>query len=215
MLCVVLAGGLVAAAPAEVTPEQAIAAAVERVLGSRAVVSVAGLDTAVAAEAGLTAEVEPGARLGRLSRFTLLARGARRGLARATVQARGPQLRASRAIARDEIIGSDAVELSEDELPGLPIRPLLRETDVVGRGARRTIAAGEVLTLTAVRLPPVVRSGEEVTVTVRIGAVRVTGVGRASGSGQVGDTVRVMTPNNLRQLWPARVTGPGAVEILE
>lgn len=211
----ILAGGVMAAAPATVTPEAAIAAAVSRTLGGGAAVSVADLDTKVAAEPGLTAEPEAAARLAKPSRFVLSVRGVRRGIARATVNARGGLVRAARTIAREEIIVSDAVETTVGELPVMTIRPLLADADVVGRAARRTIAVGEPLTATALRLPPAVRSGDQVAVTVRIGAVRVTGVGLASGSGRVGDTIRVMPPHSQRQLWPARVTGPGAVEILE
>jgi flagella basal body P-ring formation protein FlgA len=212
---VMLGGAMAAAAPGAVAPERAIAAAVARTLGSGAVVSVGDLDTRVAAEPGLTAEPEPGARLGKVSRFALSVNGVRRGLARATVQARGPLLRAARSVARDETLTPDAVETTSGELPMLAIRPLLGEEDVLGRTARRSIAAGEPLTAEALRVPAAVRSGDEVTVNVRIGLVHVTGVGRASGSGQVGDTIRVLPPNSARQGWPARITGPGTVEILE
>jgi flagella basal body P-ring formation protein FlgA len=44
--------------------------------------------------------------------------------------------------------------------------------------------------------PPAVRSGDEVTVKVSIGAVEVTGVGVASGSGQAGDVIRIMQPRS-------------------
>jgi flagella basal body P-ring formation protein FlgA len=215
MAIVICAGAVMAAAPGAVTPHDAIAAAVARTLGRDTAVSIADLETRVAGEPGLTAEPESGARLAAPSRFMLSARGVRRGIARATVHARGSLVRAARAIARDEIIAPDAVAKTIGDLPVMPIRPLLNDADVVGRAARRTIAAGETLTASVLRLPPVVRSGDEVAVTVRIGAVRVTGVGLASGSGQVGDTIHVMPPNSRRQLWPAKVTGPGAVEILE
>jgi flagella basal body P-ring formation protein FlgA len=133
-------------------------------------------------------------------------------LATVAVTARYP--RAARAIARDEAIGSDAVDFTGGELPAMPMRPPLDARTIIGLKARRAIAVGEPLTAAVLWVPPVVRSGDPVEVTVRIGLVEVRGAGRASGSGQVGDTIRIMQPNSSRLL-TGRITGPGAVEIVE
>jgi hypothetical protein len=53
-----------------------------------------------------------------------------------------------------------------------------------------------------------------VDVTVRIGVVTVTGTAIASGSGQVGDVIRVIQPHGSRLL-TARIVGTGAVEIVQ
>ena len=203
-----------AAAPATVSPSTAIAEAIVRRLGAGAAVSVINVETTVKDEAGLTAEPEVTARFAKPSRFVLSAHGARRGLAVAIVMARAPVPRAARAIARDEAIGLDAVRFTVSELPAIPIRPLLSEQDLVGTTARRNIVAGEPLTAALVRLAPLVRSGDEIDVTVRIGGVKVTGTGRASGSGRVGDLIHVMQPNT-KQTLTGRITGPGAVEVVE
>jgi flagella basal body P-ring formation protein FlgA len=57
-----------------------------------------------------------------------------------------------------------------------------------------------------------VRSGDRITIWVRIGAVQASGVGIASGSGQLGDTIRVLASEGRRAL-TARITGPGTVEV--
>ena len=57
-----------------------------------------------------------------------------------------------------------------------------------------------------------VRSGDRITISVTIGAVQVFGTGIASGSGQLGDTVRVLPAEGRRAL-TAKVTGPGTVEV--
>ncbi len=85
--------------------------------------------------------------------------------------------------------------------------------EIVGAQARRDIRAGEVLTDAALIVPPVVKSGDEVRVSVSTGAIEVTGVGRASGSGRVGDLIRVLLPSSRKGL-KARITGPGSVEIV-
>jgi flagella basal body P-ring formation protein FlgA len=214
VLSVVLFGSGAAAGPVTVTPQEAIAAAVSQRLGASASVTVLAIDTRVTSEPGLTAQPDATARLRKPARFVMMVRGVRRGLAVATVTAKTTYPRAARIIARDEEIDRGAVDFIAGELPAMPIRPLLGEVDVVGLKARRAIAIGEPLTASVLRLPPVVRSGEEVNVTVRIGAVRVIGSGFASGSGQVGDVIRITQPHHSRLL-KGRITGPGAVEILE
>ena len=69
-----------------VTPEEAIRVAVEERLGlPLGNVSVSDVMTRVEAEAGLVAQPEVTARLGKTSRFVLSARGVRRGIAVAVV----------------------------------------------------------------------------------------------------------------------------------
>jgi flagella basal body P-ring formation protein FlgA len=85
--------------------------------------------------------------------------------------------------------------------------------EIVGAQARRDIRAGELLTDAAVIVPLLVKSGDVVRVSVSAGAVQVTGIGRASGSGRVGDLIRVLMPSSRRGL-KARITGPGSVEIV-
>jgi len=70
-----------------------------------------------------------------------------------------------------------------------------------------------VLTDAIVTVPPLVRSGERVDVTVRIGAVEASGTAIASGSGHLGDTIHIMQRAS-RRLLSARISGPGAVELI-
>jgi flagella basal body P-ring formation protein FlgA len=60
----------------------------------------------------------------------------------------------------------------------------------------------------------VVKTGDAVQVIVRIGAVEAEGRAVASGSGNLGDIVRV-TPPGTRRTLKARITGPGKVEIVQ
>ena len=201
-------------AAADVTPQQAIAAAVRERVGASATVTVDDVETAVSGERGLVAQPEAAARIGQPARFVLSVNGVRRGLAVATVTVEVAYPRATRSIARDEVIDTDAVHVSEGLMTGLQIRALLTADRARGLQARRDIAAGEALTESVLRVPPVIKSGDAVEATVRIGAVTVTGTGTASGRGQVGDVIRVMQPHSSRLL-NARIVGPGAVEIVK
>jgi flagellar basal body P-ring formation protein FlgA len=206
--------GALSASSAAITPAQAIAAAVSARMGVAAEVTIDALDTDVTPEPGLSAAPGATARIGKPAQFVLTVKGARRGVAVATVRVRAPFPRAARAIARDEEIGVDAVNFTSDDVPAIPIKPLLDRSGLIGLRARRAIVVGEPLTASLLRVPPVVKSGDEVEVTVRIRAVRVTGSGIASGSGQVGDMIRIRQPHSSRLL-KGRITGPGAVEVVE
>lgn len=210
----VLAASAAVVASEAVSPQQAIEVAVRERVGALGSVSVDTVMTTVREEAGLVAKPDPEARLGQLARFELSVHGVRRGLAVAKVTVRAVYPRASRNIARDEVIDTKAISTSEHELSGVPIRALLAVDSVNGLKARRDIAKGEALTGNILRVPPVIKSGDTVDATLHIGTVTVTTTGTASGSGQVGDLIRVMQPHSSRLL-NARIVGPGAVEIVE
>jgi flagella basal body P-ring formation protein FlgA len=161
----------------------------------------------------LVAVIESGARLGQPMRFVLSVDGKRVGTAVATLEVSGAAVRARRSLARDEEVGTGDVETAVVELKNVVLRRMPVLADVVGTHARRDIVAGELVTHALVIVPPAVRSGDEVRVMVTMGPVQVGGVGRASGSGQVGDMIRVLIPSNRKSL-SARITGRGAVEIV-
>jgi flagella basal body P-ring formation protein FlgA len=196
------------------TPAQAITQAVAEKIGGDVAVRITSLETAVADESGLQAQIDPAARLGQPTRIMLTSDGVRRGAAVATMQVTARYARASRAIARDEAITQDTFEVVNGELPAIALRRVPTPGEVVGLKARRAITRGEALTSAVLMLPPAVRSGEQVTVKVAIGRVEVSGVAVASGSGQAGDIIRIMQPRS-RRLVKARIIGPGAVEVIE
>ena len=160
-----------------------------------------------------TALPEPGARLGRAMRFILSANGARVGSVVARLKVSGSAIRSSRPVARGEELGAAAVEVEDIELTGVLLDRLPTMEEIVAAQARRDIRVGEVLTNAAVIVPPLVKSGDEVRVSISTGAVEVTGIGRASGSGRAGDLIRVLMPSSRKGL-KARITGPGSVEIV-
>jgi len=196
------------------TPEEAIQRAVADRVGGVATVTITSIKTDVSGGSGLQAQPDPSGRVGQPMRFVLVNDGVRTGSAIATVQVHTIYARAARAIARDEVVAPSAIELVDGELPSMPLRRVPSAQEIVGLKARRDIAEGEALTSAVLVTPPVVQSGDEVSVTVTLGRVEVTGRAVASGSGQVGDIIRVMQPHS-RRLVKARITGPGAVEVVE
>jgi flagella basal body P-ring formation protein FlgA len=162
---------------------------------------------------GPKAVAEPGSRLGRPIRFILFANGARTGSVVATLSVTGSAVRSSRALSRGEDVGSDAIEVVDVELTNILLERLPVTEEVVGAQARRDIRAGELLTGATVVVRPAVKSGDEVRVSMSTGVIELTTLGRASGSGHVGDFIRVLMPESRKGL-KGRITGPGSVEIV-
>ena len=138
----------------DVTPREAIERVVAQRIGGDVSVDVTSLDTAVAAERGLQALPEPGGHAGAPMRFVMMVGRVRRGVAVATVKVSGSYARASRAIARNDAIASEAIEIAHGELPSIALKRLPPAADLVGLIARRDIAAGETLTHTVLQISP-------------------------------------------------------------
>jgi flagella basal body P-ring formation protein FlgA len=162
---------------------------------------------------GLVAVPDPGARTGRSVQFTLRAGKRRAGSAVATVDVSAPHVRAARAFARDERLAAEALVAEDGAVVDVRFERLPGLDELVDTQARRAVAPREVMTTAVVAVPDVVRSGDEVQVVVRMGPIEATGLGRASGSGRVGDVIRVGRAGT-RTLQRARIVAPGTVEIL-
>lgn len=220
-LVVVACAGLAlpagAATLAEAPVRDAIVRAVAERFGAASGAQVAVDDLRIDAtelEGGaLMAVPDPGGRTGRPAQFTLRAGSKRVGLAVATVTVSVPHVRTIAAVDRDAAVGADAVQEQNDEVADVRFEPLPRLEEVVGAHARRALVAGEVLSQAVVIVPDAVRAGDEVKVVARVGALEAWGVGRATGSGRVGDVVRI-TRGSARGLQPARVLSPGVVQVL-
>jgi len=194
---------------------QAIAVAVAQRFGAAAGarVVVGDLRTDATDADGVVAVADPGARTGRPAQFTLRAGSRRIGLAVASVTVSVPHVRTIAPVDRDEAMTAEAVQGQDGEVAGVRFEPLPRLDEVIGAHARRALAAGEVLSHAVVAVPDAVRAGDEIKVVARVGALEAWGVGRASGSGRVGDVVRI-TRGSARGLQRALVLSPGVVQVL-
>ena len=212
-----LACGL--AAPAPAAPADAdVRAAIVRAVQARvdgAEVSIAALRVRGAAGGpGLAAAPDAGSRAGGPMRFVLRAgaetRAPRLGSADAVVTIRVRHARTTRALAPGTILtAADLVEQVGD--PGrVALQALPAAAALVGTRARRALPAGAAVAADAVTLAPLVRGGDEVGTTIRIGAVTATGRAIALEDGVLGAVVRVQVD---RRRLRGRVRGAGEVEI--
>lgn len=192
----------------------AITRAVRQRMGDTIHVRVTQLRVDVAESGALHAVPDPGARAGRLVRFTLQSGTRRVGDAAARVDLSGPHVRTRQPVARDVPLSAEDIEAVEGDLPSVRFEPLPTVSDAIGQRVRRAIGLGEVITASVVALPEAVRSGDEVRALVRVGAVEAWGTGRAWGSGRIGDVIRV-TRGTTHTASRARIVAPGIVEIMQ
>jgi flagella basal body P-ring formation protein FlgA len=213
LVCVGLAlpGAVPSARPVSV--RDAIALAVSQRFGAGAQVVVGELRSEAIDTDGLVAVADPGARTGKPAQFTLRVGSRRVGLAVASVTVSVPHVRTIAPVDRDEAVTAEAVREQDGEVDGVRFEPLPRLDEVIGAHARRSLATGEVLSQAVVAVPEAVRAGDDVKVVARVGALEAWGVGRASGSGRVGDVVRI-TRGGARGLQRALVLSPGVVQVL-
>jgi flagella basal body P-ring formation protein FlgA len=207
---------VLAAAATEADVRAAIVRAVrERVGDGDAIVSVDGLRVrGLASTAGVRAVPDAGSRLGGPVRFILHgvggARAPRLGSADAVVHVRVRHAQATRAIGAGSVLApADLVDVDAD--PGrVSFRPFPDAGALVGAKVRRAIAAGAAVAADAVTAPPLVKRGEEIATTVRIGPIDARGRATALDDGQLGELVRVQVD---RRKLRGRVSGLGEVEI--
>jgi flagella basal body P-ring formation protein FlgA len=119
---------------------------------------------------------------------------------------------AARPINRGRIISAEDIHMSERRFSRLD---QIGETDsrrLAGQEAVRFIERGELISLRDVKPVPLVRRNDLVTVWNRSGAVVVRTVGKALGTGALGQEIEVKSERSGKK-YLARVTGVRTVEV--
>lgn len=113
----------------------------------------------------------------------------------------------ARGVAAGEVVGADALVAETRDASRIAGAAVADPAQAVGRVARRTLAAGSVLTAGDLAAPRLVRRGDQVALVSRRGGVEVRVAGRALGD--AGEDERVAVENlSSRRVLQGRV-GPG------
>jgi len=89
----------------------------------------------------------------------------------------------------------------------LPFEPLLASGQIVGQEAARDLKVGTVVSNRMVDAVPLVKPGQLVTISLKVGSVQIKTVGRAMESGCYGQTVKVRN-DTTRDIFDVIMTGP-------
>jgi len=163
----------------------------------------------------LRATPDAGSRAGGPMRFILQATapGAaakRTGSADAIVRLRLVHARTTAALRPGTTIAAADVAVVDADPGRIALRPMPLPAALAGARVRRSLAAGEAVPGDAVTLPPLVRSGDEVGTSIRVGALLAQGRAIALDDGVLGAEVRVLVDQRRLR---GRVRSAGEVEI--
>ena len=218
-LLLALAASAGPAAPAPAAAEAEVRAAIVRAVRERvgdAAVTIEALHVRGALGAGeLRAIPDAGSRAGGPMRFILQATvpgqdAKRTGSADAVVRLRLVHARATAALRPGMVLAAADVAVVDADPGRVALRPMPWPAALAGARVRRSLQAGQAIPADAVTLPPLVRSGDEVGTSVRVGAILAQGRAIALDDGVLGSEVRVLVD---RRRLRGRVRGAGEVEI--
>lgn len=120
---------------------------------------------------------------------------------------------AAHSLARGHIISEADITFERNNLSQLGLGHVQSAQRLLGKELQRTMRAGEAFRLTNLELPEVVQRGDSVLVEAQTGALTVVAPGKALGSGQVGDQIRVENTQSERVI-DALIVAPGRVKVL-
>ncbi|MER2606638.1 MAG: flagellar basal body P-ring formation chaperone FlgA [Siculibacillus sp.] len=119
----------------------------------------------------------------------------------------------TRALARGDLVAPEDVQIDRQPRARVgALRSLADPREIVGHQARRSLRAGQPVSIGDFARPNVVGRGDTVTIVFRTGSLQVTGRGQALQAGAMGEMISVLNPQSKRTVH-ATVAGPGRVEI--
>jgi len=111
---------------------------------------------------------------------------------------------------RGDILTTDMLATEPQDLSDLRSLFYTDPTLVLGKEAKRSLAAGSVIFATQIKEPLAVSRGQRVQILARHGAVQISSQGEALQNGAVGDQIRIRNLQSERIVY-AWVEGPGRV----
>ncbi|MEJ2344669.1 MAG: flagellar basal body P-ring formation chaperone FlgA [Gammaproteobacteria bacterium] len=115
-------------------------------------------------------------------------------------------------LARHHVLKASDLRVARRDLTTLPRGYLEQPQQAVGEVLLRQLGAGQVVRLTEIAAPKLVRRGETVTLTADAAGVLVRMSGKALSDGASGDTVQVRNLSS-RRVVQGVVTAPGVVSV--
>lgn len=130
----------------------------------------------------------------------------------ARVNVRGPVVVLARPVARGAPIQAEDIEIVRRDLAGLSHGYAAAGDAVIGRVARQSLAAGQVLQTSQILPPRLIRRGEQVTLRVTTAGFEVSVAGSALADGVLGQRIRVRNERSQKVV-EGEVVAAGAVRV--
>jgi len=120
-------------------------------------------------------------------------------------------LTAATTLRKGDVVTEDNVALQRQNISHID-NPLFVREDILGKQVARTVAPGTILKAEHIVLPPVIREGEMVKISVQKGPMRLSANGLAKNDGRMGETIPVKNISSNKMIH-CRVDGPGMVSV--
>jgi flagella basal body P-ring formation protein FlgA len=127
--------------------------------------------------------------------------GERRVWASAYVEVLENVVVARRSMERNETISEDDVSLVKRDLAKVPPGAILDVRDAVGQKLKLSVGPGTILKKSMVDMPPLVKSGDVVTLVVETDTLKITALGKVEQTGAEGDTVQVINLTSKKRVY--------------
>ncbi len=114
----------------------------------------------------------------------------------------------ARPVANGEVIAAGDITWISARLDRLGVNPILDETDMIGKAAKRSLGANKVLRHSDLKTPDMVKKGELITIVYELPGLKLTARGKALANASQGDMVRVINLHSNRTI-DVTIIGPG------
>ncbi|HEY8383102.1 MAG TPA: flagellar basal body P-ring formation chaperone FlgA [Microvirga sp.] len=118
----------------------------------------------------------------------------------------------NRTLARGDVVQASDLTIERRSRDTLPADLQAETTGLVGRVARRALAAGNLVRTGDLARPELVAKGDTVTIVYEVPGMVLTLRGRANEAGAEGDTIAVTNPQS-KKILQAQVVAPGKVSV--
>lgn len=97
----------------------------------------------------------------------------------------------NRDVRQGELLSPDDFSLTEQEITRNNSNPVRTAEQAAHKKLKRTVKAGQILTLNHLEIPPLIERGDEITLIVQYRGIRVGCLGKAWEKGRLGDRIMV------------------------
>ncbi|MBM3274061.1 MAG: flagellar basal body P-ring formation protein FlgA [Candidatus Sericytochromatia bacterium] len=115
-------------------------------------------------------------------------------------------------ITRGRVIDGSVIRIEKRPATQINGQPFTSIEGLIGATSRVDIPAGAILSGVMVEVPPVIRSGANVSVRVNVGGLSIYSSGQVLQDGRPGQLVRVLNVKSQKEFL-AKVAGPEVVEV--